>query len=310
MTESAERLSLVLLADVSFDAAADQARQTRQAADERRQNQERAAAEQRQNDLRAAGRRRTRNDWPALQLLGAAAVTVLVPYLVGHFLMRRTPLLADDPAVFEPRVRGLLDHFVPDYLGGLLALTVPVALFLVVRPWAYRQRTAVIGAVLLAASLFVLLPMASERWKAAEAASAVKLRETSFPYADNYFNCASWTLGAENGRHQSELWQVHLGQSLGTPGTACNRVDVYRGWQFVGKFELDGEEGFTEAVTVTTPDWTEAYHATSSGDIYSTAADGRRVPLNPITTTIALGTTAGRDLNFTLDGAATGGFWF
>ncbi|QSE87068.1 hypothetical protein [Rhodococcus koreensis] len=273
------------------------------------QQDKREKADIKQRQLGDA-RKRTEIDWIAIGLAALAAVTVLGPYLIGHFLMRRTPLLEEYQAIFDPEVRGIWDHFGPDYLAGLVVIAALLALFLLVRPWKFRTISIVIGWVVVAVTLFFLLPMTTSTWDAAEGKSLANLRETAFPFAERYYDCASWTFASENGAQQPELWQVHLGQLKGASVDGCNKVDVYRGWRFVGTFVLDGGDTFTSEITVTSPDWSEPYDQdTGSGEIYSVSGTtGEHAAFNPVTTSIQLPTEFGRVLQFTLDGAGRDGF--
>lgn len=293
MSRSNESLAMLLL----LDATAEAAREEGQRARDQRVEQVRLEAQ------RAAGRRQG-SDYLAMILAVGAAVTVLVPWLIGHFLLTKTSVLKADPSVYVPDIRGISDHFLATYLGGLVPVALGLGVFLVARrPWQHRIASVVIGWIAVAASLIILLPAAMGQWKHAEANSAAKLRETAFPFSAKFLNCASWTIGGENGVHQTELWQVHLGQVQGTPGRDCNRVFVYRGWQFVVQHDLPEGNFFTRDITVNYIGWPKPYEDSGGGDIFSEfTTSGVREPMNPNATSIDLLTTSGQRLVFTLAG--------
>jgi hypothetical protein len=238
------------------------------------------------------------------------AVTVLGPFLIGHFLLRKTFVLNPDPGVYAEEARGIWDHLLATYMAGLVPIALALGIFLVARrPWQNRVVGVVCGWVALVGSILILLPIAMSEWHKAEQTTITKLRETAFPFHDKYLNCASWNFGAENGAQQPELWQVHLGRTLGTSVDGCNRVNVYRGWQFVGAFDLPDGDIFTAAITVNHVGWDRPYQTQGSGDISSVDREtGSQFPMNPIATNVDLPTANGRVLAFSLDGAAAGRF--
>lgn len=304
MSRSNESLALLML----LDATAETARETGQQRREQRAAAERAriAAEAeavRQQAAMAAERRRG-GDAFAMMVAAGLAVTVLGPWLIGHFLMTETFVLSPDERVYDDEIRGISDHFWATYLGGLVPVVLLLGVFLVARPpWQGRKRTVVVGWIAIGATLVLLLPTAMNKWQRAENMSAIKLRETAFPFADRYLDCASWNIGGENGVQQRELWQVHLGQLKGTPGRGCNRVNIYRGWEFVTAYNLPEGNFFTGDIVVNYPGWTEPYESSSSGDIYSVSTKtGVRNPMNPNATNIDLMTETGQRLVFPLAG--------
>ena len=299
MALSNETLALALL----VDATAEQARESGQISRDGR-------AEQERREIEAVASRRRDGDRRAIALAAFLTVTVIVPYLIGHFLLRKTFVLAPDPGVYEEDVRGFWDHFLATYLGGLIPIAALLGVFLLARqPWQGRTGAVAIGAVALVGSLAVLLPVAQAQWHDAEQKAVDTLRETAFPFADRYYDCESWEIHAENGIHQPELWQVHLGRLKGSDVDGCNRVNVYRGWQFVGAYNLPDGDTFTGDVVVNEAGWSQPLEMSGSGDVYSTnTKTGARVPMNPVATNIDLATANGRRLNFSLDGAGANRF--
>lgn len=246
----------------------------------------------------------------AIGIAVVAALTVLAPFLLGHFLMTRTFVLEPDPNVYFEEVRGIWDHFLATYLAGLIPITAVLGAFLVLRrPWAGRTSSVVIGGVALISTVALLLPITQSEWHDAEQGTVAKLRETAFPYADKYVDCASWTISAENGVHEAELWQVHLGLAKGTSVDGCNLAAVYRGWSFVGDFALPDGDVFTRDIEVNHVGWDEPYRDSGGGDISQISRKtGAALPMNPKATNVNLPTAAGRVLDFNLDGAGAGQF--
>ncbi|MFD3458353.1 hypothetical protein ACFWVM_01470 [Nocardia fluminea] len=295
---------LILLESVLGTALtqAGQAQQQRDVAEERERLQ------RVQERARLAKPRRD-NDYTAMGSAGLACVTVLGPYLLGHFALRKTFLLAPDSRVFDEQARGLADHFWADYLGGVTAIGALLAVFLLVRPREFRQREVIIGGVIAAVTVLVLLPTTLSWWHEAEGNTVTSLRESAFPFAARYVDCASWEIEAENERWQHELWQVHLGQTKGSPRVSeCNQVSVYRGWERVGSFELDNNDHFTESITVRDVTWSAPFTTDRSTTIYSTTAQGTRVRMKPADVTVELPTTDGRTITFDLAGSTAGRF--
>lgn len=196
------------------------------------------------------------------------------------------------------------------YLGGLIPIVLALGVFLVARtPWQGRRAAVVGGWVAVVGSLVLLLPITQSKWHDAEQKTVAKLRETAFPFADRYYHCVSWTFHAENGEQQPELWQVHLGRLKGSTVDGCNRVNVYRGWLFVGAFNLPDGDTFTGHVVINEVSWGHPLEDSGGTDVWSTNNDtGMRVPMNPVGTNIDLSTEGGRRLEFSLDGAGTGRF--
>lgn len=235
-----------------------------------------------------------------LQLLSPAmalAVTVVGPNLLGHFLLRKTFLLCPNSSVHNDQVRGLADHFLPDYCAGSLVVALAISVYLLVRLWEFRTPSIVIGWALVAVSLMWLLPTTRSSGNRAEAVSIDHLRETVFPFASQYVECRDWTFDAENSTHQSELWQVYLGRTAGTgsSGGGCNRIAVYRGWQFVGAYDLV-DDTFGSTITVNKPDRSKPFTLQGSGSISQT----NRLHMDPGVVGVTLPTEAGWTVNLRL----------
>ncbi|WP_019931270.1 hypothetical protein [Nocardia sp. BMG111209] len=198
-------------------------------------------ADREQSRRRRAGPLRE-SDKAVLTLAIALAITVLAPYLIGHFLMRKTGLMAPDPAVYDGAVRSLGDYFPADYFAGVAVLAALTAIFLLVRPWHHRVPSVVTGWVLVFALFAFLLPKAAESWQHGERVSAGKLASTAFPFGSRYYQCDSYRYSIDWKEGGRETWQIYLTQESGFAGRGCNRVAVYAGWHQVGEFTTtDGD---------------------------------------------------------------------
>ena len=292
-------LALVLLADATAESAQAEGQELR----------DRLAEQQRRQIALAAGRRSS-GDVFAVILAGFLAITVLAPFLIGHFLLTKTFVLKADPRVYEEQVRGIGDHFFATYLAGLVPIVLGLGIFLVARtPWQGRQATVAAGWIAVLGSLVMLLPIAQSKWHDAEQKTIAKLRETPFPFADRYYQCASWYIHAENGAKQPELWQVHLGRLKGSDVNGCNRVNVYRGWQFVGAYDLPDGDTFTGDVVINHIGWDQPFEDSGGTTVSAISRNtGELVPMNPVGTNIDLATENGHRLQFSLDGAGANRF--
>lgn len=253
---------------------------------------------------------RSEGDFLATLAAGALAITVLVPFLIGHFLLTKTFVLKPNPGVYDGQARGIADHFLATYLAGLLPITLALGIFLVARtPWHGRTVAVAGGCIALAGSLVVLLPMAMSKWNASEQKTIAKLRETAYPFGAHYYSCGNWKIHAENGVHDPELWQVYLGQVKGTTGTGCNQVWVYRGWQSVAYYDLPLGDVFTGEAIVNHFDWKQPVRERGTGDIWSqNSTTGVPIAMNPMGTNVELPTANGQMVDFTLDVTSTDGF--
>lgn len=243
------RLATVLLLNATTDLAQRQAEQVRADAAERDElvrqaqaEQQRREAEERAERRRRAAPRLREQDGAVLGWAIFLVVTLIGPYLLGHFVLRETWLLAPDPGVYDGAVRGLGDHFVPDYLAGVAAVTALTAAFLLLRPWHHRVRSVVLGWVLVVGLIAFLLPAVDNRWRDSERTSIGKLATTAYPFGERYYTCDSYAYQISWQRGGTEVWQIYLAQEAGFPGRACNRVEVYNGWRRVGQFTTrDGD---------------------------------------------------------------------
>ena len=287
-------------------ASAHHAAQQRRHAAELRQQAEARAQSEAMEQLRADVR--ISRDRKCMLAAAALCVTVLAPLGIGYFAMSKILSFEPDPAVYDDGVRKWTDAFGAYYFAGVLPILVILAAALLWPPLHRRPLSVVVGCLVVVGAL-TSGSVATSKWTEAEHERATRLRETPFPFADRYVDCASWNISAENGAQQPELWQVHLGQLKGTSPDGCNRVSVYRGWQVVGSYNLPNGDVFTREITVNHVGWTRVYQQTGSGDIWQTSnTTGERIPMNPRATNVDLPTADGRVLRFNLDGAGADQF--
>lgn len=111
----------------------------------------------------------------ALALWALSALTVVIPWGLGRFLLRDAFFRPYTGFVFSTESRGAGTYFLSDYLAGLAVTTIVVgAVTLLASLWlrGHRIRRSILGSTLVAASIFVLVPQSSVQWKIAERATA------------------------------------------------------------------------------------------------------------------------------------------
>jgi serine/threonine protein kinase len=249
-----DEIALKTLAVTLTDLAAiyDQAATTAVAQAERRRAVARAEEQRRQAEMLAqqqqsAQRARllTRRDRDGRALLWAVGlcVTVLVPLGLGYFVMAKTPLLKPNPAVLTDDVRKFSDHFPAYYLAGVFLILIVLAVALLWPPLQGRPLWTGIGVVALIGAIMAATH-ASSSWEGAEAKAVDRLASTAFPFGKHYYSCGSsyFDLNFKNGDHQ--MWQNYLAKTTDLPGSSCNRIVVYEGWNQVGVFTLTGGDSF------------------------------------------------------------------
>jgi hypothetical protein len=177
-------------------------------------------------------------------------VTVLVPWLIGRFLLRDSIVLERNPDVFDLSVRAGGSYFLADYLSGLLVPGVFAVAFLLLRPWVRRTGYVAVGFVL-AGLLLVTLVGARSVWTAREAASAEMLRNGAFPFhervestcfGEDDFRAVIDGRNYSVGVHQSEHDDMFI--------SYCNRIDVYQGWTLAGQVDLEDNSSILKAFSI------------------------------------------------------------
>ena len=206
-----------------------------------------------------------------LMVLGgfvALCVTVLVPWLIGRFLLRDSAILDPNPGVFDTSVRSGGAYFLSDYLSGVLVIGVLTVAFLLLRPWVRRTGSVAAG-LFLAGLMLVALVGARGLWTTQEAASAEELRNGTFPFHDRVaatcFGDQTFaaSIGGQSlsvGVHQTDNGEMFI--------AACNRVNVYHGWTLAGQVDLEPATASIETPFLTGDDaagdaWFSALVSTS-----------------------------------------------
>lgn len=170
----------------------------------------------------------------ALNLFGiGACVTVLVPWLLGRFVLRDS-FFRGSEGVYDGAVRQDGSYFFSDWVMGCAVILFLLAFLLIIRPWSGRIGTVVWGFVLIAASASFLIPTSVHAWSNAEETSRIALSKTSYPFSEKKYSCGSETILATDGN----LWQVHQAQRAGSTSSGCDRVAIYAGWMDKGRVDL------------------------------------------------------------------------
>lgn len=171
-----------------------------------------------------------------------ASITVLIPWLLGRWMLR--DMLARPRAfgVYDVDVREDGWYFLSDWLAGCVAIAIVAGVFLVVRPWSYRVGSVVTGFVVLALALFVMTPGSVNSWNEAEGRSVGALATTAFPFGDEYYTCGRGSFPSEDGY----LYQVHEARVAGSDTRGCNRVVIYRGWERVQQVDIPDFQEITD----------------------------------------------------------------
>lgn len=249
-----DEIALKAMAVTLTDLAAiyDQAVTTAVAQAERRRAEARAEEQRRhaemlvqqeQSAMRSRLLARRYRDGRALLWAVGLCVTVLVPLVLGYFVMGKTPLLKPDPAVLTDDVRRFSDHFPAYYLAGVFLILIVLAGALLWPPVQGRPLWAGIGVAALIGAI-IAANHAHSSWESAEVKASNRLASTSFPFSQHYYSCGStvFDLTFKNGDHQ--LWQSYLAKTTDLTGSACNRMVVYNGWNQAGVFTLPGGDTF------------------------------------------------------------------
>ncbi|WP_433733977.1 hypothetical protein ACQP0C_17700 [Nocardia sp. CA-129566] len=168
-----------------------------------------------------------------------SALTVVVPWLIGHFLLRGR-YLQTSSLVYDDQIRAIWPYFWTELRGGWALIALISGALLALRPWQGR-RPAVVGGVVLLCVAVWLGTGARAGFGDAESDSVRKLASTTFPFDSRFLSCGrGLTLGFQSTKSGpvESMWQLYLGSELGYRGNGCNRISVYRGWQRVGYLTL------------------------------------------------------------------------
>ncbi|KJF24927.1 hypothetical protein C7T36_13885 [Rhodococcus sp. AD45-ID] len=238
-----------LLLDATLPRAEEEVRERQAAQDaaEIQQTADRLQAEAAAEQARrtSAAQRSRRIDGTAVRLGALAAMSIVIPWAIGHFVLRGR-IFSEDPGVFEPEIRALLPYFWAELVAGWSVIALIVGAVLVCRPWTARVAFGSVGVVLLIGGIWAL-NTGKSLFAGAEEDSIAKLSSTAFPFTQRYLECGhalELTVRAPEGTTvPDQLWQMYLGSDKGYTGEGCNRVSVYKGWIYMGYLSLtDGDE--------------------------------------------------------------------
>ncbi|RKR76287.1 hypothetical protein [Frondihabitans australicus] len=193
-------------------------------------------------DVRASAARHRSADVVLIVLTLLLSATVLVPWLLGRFLLRDTLFRPEASSVFDIAIRKNGTYFLSDWTAGLAVLFVFLGLALVLRPWSLRIGRVVFGFLFLAVGAGVFGPVSSHLWSLDEHVSADRLRTTAYPWSDTKYECDE-----QEAMFSGDLWQAHTARTEGLDG-GCDRIVVYKGWEPVGWAQLP--HGKTESSLV------------------------------------------------------------
>lgn len=235
-------------------------RQRLQAAEIRRAKEEHAVQERREQDQRRA--RGTERDKGFGAVWFWVSVTLLVPWLIGFYVLRDGVLLPRLTPSYEHEPRNYWHYFWALYFAGVGVLSMILAAILLLRSWYKRPVAVVAGIALALASVFGAFPWARSVWDGAESTTAQTLATSAFPFSKNFYSCGYGALAVLGSGGETEYWQVHTARIIGSDVKGCNRLVVFRGWDRIEQVDLEAgqvvtrrpepNEGTTTADTVFT----------------------------------------------------------
>lgn len=206
----------------------------------KQQEQELAAAKL-QADVQRAARRRSK-DAAVLVVAVVASATVLLPWLLGRFVLRDTPIHPWVQGVYDTAARGNGPYFLADWLGGVAVLVTLAAAIVVAGRWHRRASTLVPALLLGVLALAFVLPASRDHWRTAESDTVTRLATTAYPFSEHWATCGGQSFMITEGTTTRAV-QVYTAVAQGAPG--CNRLVVYDGWHEIGQATLPSGEQFT-----------------------------------------------------------------
>lgn len=159
-------------------------------------------------------------------------LTVLVPWLIGRFLIRDSFFLPRSEAVFDIKARDYGSYFVIDLLAGCCLIAALLVVFLLLRPWEGRALSISAGLGVTVVLTVWGLPTVHSWWTEQEKLSVARLNEGTYPFMDlqGSGSCRSVEFHtADNGG-----WIVGIEDSA----DSCDQLEVYHGWRKVGTVSL------------------------------------------------------------------------
>jgi len=228
-------------------ARAEQRRQLEHEENERRRKREATEAEQARVAAKAERKQQAQQlvakrksfDRTLLVVAVVASVTVLLPWLIGRFLLRDAAFHPRSGLVYDVVARSTGDYFVADWWGGIAVWLLVTASAIAVGSWRQRASSILAAAVAVAVAVFAIIPASTARWEAAEADTARALATTAYPFSGHWATCGSavFYLSDDTGTH---LYQIHTARTVGA--SACDRLVVYDGWREIGRVTLPSGE--------------------------------------------------------------------
>ncbi|MEV6414974.1 protein kinase [Kribbella sp. NPDC051718] len=220
--------------EVARVAAAARAKQEAAAAEAKRQQDEREAAQARRQQQILEDRRKNR-DFSALMIGFGVCITVIVPWLLGHNLLRDRWPRREAAGVFESEARDAGAYFLTDWVTGCLVVAVLVAAFILVRPWRKRTSTLVVAAVLLGSTWWWGKPFVEQEWNRQEQATIRALRSTPYPFEKHYSSCGkasvTFTSKQVDRTKPDVVYTLFAANTRSNTAGRCNMLEFYEGWR-------------------------------------------------------------------------------
>ncbi|HEX8507957.1 MAG TPA: hypothetical protein VF635_00455, partial [Propionibacteriaceae bacterium] len=205
------------------------------------QQTEQRRAEARQARERAVSRRREK-DRSTLVTAFVLCVTVLVPWLLGHFLMQDRLFRPPNPRVFLADARDTGTYFLTDWTAGCAAILLAAALFVVLRPWWRRPASLVFAGIFAAVAIVGLAPYSIREWTNQENRTAATLRSTVFPFDNEFYTCGQATAAYGKSKvlagESDVVYTLFSARTEGSTVDGCNMLVFYQGWRMVKSVTL------------------------------------------------------------------------
>lgn len=182
---------------------------------------------------------RVEGDWRALGAAIAASVTVVVPWLLGRFALRDRLGREAAPEVFDVAARSAGAYFKTDWFAGGSVILLLACLFVVIRPWRGRTVSLVSAGALTAAVLVLLVPVAKDEWKQAEATTVKRLSAEAYPFYDNFLDCGGEEITFTRRDGSKVTWALYLARYTSAPSDVrCDHAVLYQGWRKVANVDF------------------------------------------------------------------------
>ncbi|WP_051027310.1 hypothetical protein [Nocardia higoensis] len=186
---------------------------------------------------------RRENDSSARLLTVVASLTCLLPWLLGHYVLRGNYLPVSGE-VYDDEIRAWWPYFWAELRAGWALLWLAAGAFFVFRPWRGRWVSVATGVALAAAAIW-MGPGAKADFAAAEQDSVFALSATAYPFPRYHTMCNSIDVGVRDAEDEPThtMWQMYVYTDAEFGTSVCDHVAVYRGWTRVAHLQLP--EGVT-----------------------------------------------------------------